>query len=110
MLRFSIRDLLWSTFVVALKLGWWIDHKRLAEPLPLAGKALDLAIYADGYFCLRNKKDDSPAYARYGHFVVNEYGYFMTVAGSSRWLLWPSICIPSDALSILIQSDGHFDI
>jgi hypothetical protein len=28
-LRFSIRDLLWLTLVVALAVGWWLDHKRL---------------------------------------------------------------------------------
>jgi len=28
-LRFSIRDLLWLTFVVALAVGWWLDHVRL---------------------------------------------------------------------------------
>jgi hypothetical protein len=26
-LRFSIRDLLWLTLVVALVLGWWLDHR-----------------------------------------------------------------------------------
>jgi hypothetical protein len=25
-LRFSIRDLLWLTLVVAMAVGWWIDH------------------------------------------------------------------------------------
>ncbi len=25
-LRFSIRDLLWLTVVVALAAGWWVDH------------------------------------------------------------------------------------
>jgi type II secretory pathway component GspD/PulD (secretin) len=25
--RFTIRDLLWLTVVVALMLGWWIDHR-----------------------------------------------------------------------------------
>jgi len=28
-LRFTIRELLWLTLVVALAAGWWIDHKRL---------------------------------------------------------------------------------
>jgi hypothetical protein len=28
-LRFSIRDLLWLTAVVALTVGWWLDHSRL---------------------------------------------------------------------------------
>jgi len=26
-LRFTIRDLLWLTLVVALCLGWWLDHQ-----------------------------------------------------------------------------------
>jgi len=25
-LRFTIRDLLWLTLVVAIAVGWWIDH------------------------------------------------------------------------------------
>ena len=28
--RFSIRDVLWLTLVVALALGWWIDGQRLS--------------------------------------------------------------------------------
>jgi hypothetical protein len=30
-LRFTIRDLLWLTLVVALAVGWWIDHRQLAS-------------------------------------------------------------------------------
>jgi hypothetical protein len=30
-LRFTIRDLLWLTLVVALAVGWWLDHKRVAD-------------------------------------------------------------------------------
>jgi hypothetical protein len=29
-LRFAIRDLLWLTVVIALAVGWWLDHQRLA--------------------------------------------------------------------------------
>jgi len=29
-LRFTIRDLLWLTLVVALVVGWWVDHRHLA--------------------------------------------------------------------------------
>jgi hypothetical protein len=25
---FTIRDLLWLTFVVALAAGWWVDHNK----------------------------------------------------------------------------------
>jgi hypothetical protein len=28
MLRFTIRDVLWLTVVVAVALGWWIEHRR----------------------------------------------------------------------------------
>jgi hypothetical protein len=28
LMRFSIRDLFWITVVVALVLGWWLDHRR----------------------------------------------------------------------------------
>ena len=27
-MRFTIRDLLWLTLVVAISLGWWIDRNR----------------------------------------------------------------------------------
>lgn len=30
-MRFSIRDLLWLTVVVALVLGWWLEHLRSAS-------------------------------------------------------------------------------
>jgi len=30
-LRFSIRDLLWLTLVVALAVGWWVDRWHLSE-------------------------------------------------------------------------------
>jgi len=32
-LRFTIRDLLWLTLVVALAVGWWLGHRRwVADP------------------------------------------------------------------------------
>ena len=30
-LRFTIRDLLWLTVVVAVAMGWWLDHRQSAE-------------------------------------------------------------------------------
>jgi hypothetical protein len=29
-MRFSIGDLIWLTVVVAMGVGWWIDHRRLS--------------------------------------------------------------------------------
>ena len=31
MLRFTIRDLLWLTVVVALGVGWWLDRRKVAQ-------------------------------------------------------------------------------
>ena len=30
-LRFSIRDLLWLTLVVAILVAWWVDHRRIQD-------------------------------------------------------------------------------
>jgi hypothetical protein len=30
-LRFTIRDLLWLTLVVAMGLGWWLDHTDTSQ-------------------------------------------------------------------------------
>jgi hypothetical protein len=30
-MRFTIRDLLWLTVVVALAVGWWLHHRAWAE-------------------------------------------------------------------------------
>jgi hypothetical protein len=32
-LRFTIRDLLWLTLVVGLIVGWWLDHRSIANRL-----------------------------------------------------------------------------
>jgi hypothetical protein len=32
-MRFSIRDLLWATLVVAMGLGWWMDRDFLEQRL-----------------------------------------------------------------------------
>lgn len=31
-MRFSIRDILWLTVVVALSVMWWLDHRALTQP------------------------------------------------------------------------------
>jgi hypothetical protein len=32
-MRFSIRDVLWLTVLVALGMGWWLDHRHQREEL-----------------------------------------------------------------------------
>ena len=34
--RFSIRDLLWLTLVVAMVVGWWLDRAQLRRQLDAA--------------------------------------------------------------------------
>ena len=40
-LRFTIRDLLWLAVVVALAVGWWVDHKRLKPSREIDGMNVD---------------------------------------------------------------------
>jgi len=43
-LRFTIRDLLWLTLVVAMAAGWWADHRQFepSEPIKVDLPTLDL--------------------------------------------------------------------
>jgi hypothetical protein len=44
MFRFTIRDVLWLTAVVALAIGWGIDHRRLS---PWRSRAEQVADYLE---------------------------------------------------------------
>lgn len=48
MFRFTIRDLFWLTLIVALVLGWWIDH-RLLSLWGERGLWLDMELRARGW-------------------------------------------------------------
>jgi hypothetical protein len=52
MFRFTIRDLLWLTVVVALAMGWWVEHRFLLSRLKEADGNwyyLSRAIWESGY-------------------------------------------------------------
>jgi hypothetical protein len=38
-LRFTIRDLLWLTALVALAVGWWLDHSQQAQRISALKKS-----------------------------------------------------------------------
>ena len=42
-LRFTIRDLLWLTVVVALAIGWWLDHRHASESYADLEKSVNAA-------------------------------------------------------------------
>jgi hypothetical protein len=46
MFRFTIRDVLWLTVVVALAVGWIVDHARLGAALAAAQESADTAWHA----------------------------------------------------------------
>jgi len=39
MFRFTIRDVLWLTVVVAMGVGWWRDHQTIKKAKALVGPA-----------------------------------------------------------------------
>jgi len=41
MFRFTIRDVLWLTMVVALGVGWWLDHGQLVRTVAATKKLAD---------------------------------------------------------------------
>jgi len=49
MFRFTIRDVLWLTVVVALGVAWWIDHQRPRSPNQWQLRAESLAEICRGY-------------------------------------------------------------
>jgi hypothetical protein len=46
MLRFTIRDVLWLTVVVALAVGWGVDRVRLSRQLASVQESADTAWHA----------------------------------------------------------------
>jgi len=42
-LRFTIRDLLWLTLVVAMAVGWWVDRQELNRRILIAETTPDPA-------------------------------------------------------------------
>jgi hypothetical protein len=49
-LRFSIRDLLWLTALVAMGIGWWVDHRALvgsSRVIPYQLRTADATIAAN---------------------------------------------------------------
>ena len=71
MFRFSIRDVLWLTVVVALGIGWWVEHsKRTLFVIDLSpetgnlklrpGQSVHITANADGSFhAIPGKKSTS---------------------------------------------------
>ena len=51
MFRFTIRDVLWLTVVVALAVGWWVEHRRfnVAYPWRTRAGALEQLLIDQGY-------------------------------------------------------------
>ena len=47
-LRFTIRDLLWLTALVAMGIGWWLDRLRLASNFNFQLKQINKALELQG--------------------------------------------------------------
>lgn len=67
---------------------------------------LDVAIEGDGFFQIKQPSGDI-AYSRGGNFKLNSEGKIVT---SDGYALEPEITIPSDAVSVSIESDGMVSV
>ena len=56
-MKFTIRDLLWLTVVVALGLAWWVDRGRQAAFYQARSGALELLLYRHGFRALWRDQD-----------------------------------------------------
>ena len=57
-LRFTIRDLLWLTALLAMGLAWWLDHRRLTTISDIPEKLVDDAIAKDATIAQMRKEID----------------------------------------------------
>jgi hypothetical protein len=66
MFRFTIRDVLWLTVVVAMGVGWWIDKSRTAKARDEAIKdAKDLLLQIAPFPPTLTNKDHARYFDRY---------------------------------------------
>lgn len=83
-LRYSIRECLFVTSLVALALGWWVDHQQLAKDLSKAN--VELAAATDnGIHCQQSVdwwKDLALGLAR----LMREDGWHVHI--DEKWTLW----------------------
>jgi len=42
-LRFSIRDMIWLTIIVAILCGWWLNNSHMRQVLWLSGREREMA-------------------------------------------------------------------
>jgi hypothetical protein len=47
-MRFTIRDVMWLTVVVALTLGWWLDHQYLTDRAAKVKMDMQMSRAVDG--------------------------------------------------------------
>jgi hypothetical protein len=63
MKRFSLSNALLLTAIIALALGWWLDHRRLAIRCNILNRELNMANLELGI--IKGFKNDNPPSAHY---------------------------------------------
>ncbi|HUE69354.1 MAG TPA: hypothetical protein VMP01_00585 [Pirellulaceae bacterium] len=59
-MRFTIRDLLWLTVVVALGVAWWVDRSSLAALVDELANREFVETFIDRFDRLRNSSAPAP--------------------------------------------------
>jgi hypothetical protein len=104
-IRFTTRDAVWCTVVVALLCAL---YRPQWSARAATGRELDVRIAGQGYFMVEDFQSSRRGYVRNGRLSLNSNGQLCIGWGPSRgdWVLQPQITIPSDYVDIAISHDG----
>src|SRR5688572_16881411 len=101
MFRFTIRDVLWLTVVVALAAAWWLDHSRYEGERVLKARE---QVLIDRYMKLQQAYSEWNEYAYVITRELKAKGYIVQRDGDGYWEITPPLQL---ALQRSVEAEGY---
>lgn len=104
-LRFTTRDVLWLTVVVALICSRYQAPQR--KPMT-TGRELDVRIHGEGYLVVRHFPSGRFGYTRDGRLSLNACAQICAGRPTTHdcWVIEPSLTFPQPVGTVTIERDG----